>query len=148
MPTPVSLTDRTANHPGLASGWLRASLSLRRATDDWMVRRPPPGMASRALTHRFISTCWIWPTSISTVGRLSFRRVSMAMDLSRVPARIFSDSEMTLFRLEGRMSYLPPRAKASSWAVSSAARLALFSMVSTGRKKGWSRLMLVFSQEA
>jgi len=33
----------------------------------------------------------------------------MTIDLSRVPARIFSDSEMTLFKLEGRMSYLPPR---------------------------------------
>ena len=59
----------------------------------------------------------------------------MAIRLSSVPARIFSDSEMTLFRLQGRRSYLPPRAKASSCAVSSAARLALFSTVSTGRKK-------------
>ena len=70
MPWPVSLTaqaDELAG-PGLddAAGRSRcraATLSVSSAS------RPPSGMASRALRHRFISTWFIWPGSACTGQR-------------------------------------------------------------------------------
>jgi hypothetical protein len=56
MPQPVSLTDRQPYCPGAASGYICASVSFTAIFDVSMINWPPSGMASRALTARFIST--------------------------------------------------------------------------------------------
>jgi hypothetical protein len=57
MPVPVSATVSTTYGPGRASGSRRASASPSTRFTAVISSRPPSGMASRALTHRFIS---IW----------------------------------------------------------------------------------------
>ena len=73
----------------------------------------------------------------------------MAMDLSRVPARIFSDSEMTLFRLDGADIVLAAAGERQELARSVRRRgWRSFRWCPPAGKKDGRRLMLVFSQEA
>jgi hypothetical protein len=64
MPTPVSATLSSRYVPGdSSSAWaVGASSSTARVA---IVTRPPSGIASRALTTRFMMTCSTWPRSIS-----------------------------------------------------------------------------------
>jgi hypothetical protein len=50
---------------------LRTSISLMSTLCVCIIRVPPLGIASRALTARFITTCSIWPGSAFTGNRLS-----------------------------------------------------------------------------
>ena len=66
MPTPVSAIDSRTYGPGSVSGSLAASRWPIRTLDVVMVRRPPLGIASRALIARFTSTCSSCPGSMKT----------------------------------------------------------------------------------
>ena len=57
MPAPLSLTASITYLPGVAGKWPRTYSSSNSASPVSMRSFPPPGMASRALTARFMMIC-------------------------------------------------------------------------------------------
>ena len=103
-----------------------------------MVSRPPSGMASRALTTRFMITCSSWLGSAFTLPRSGrgtktscivspSSRWSMACIPSTMPLRSSTLGASTCLRL-----------KARSWRVSAAACWEASRIPSTFRRSGWS----------
>src|SRR5438445_733457 len=87
-----------------------------------MTRRPPSGMASRALTARFIRTCSICVGSARTrPSGSSGRKVRTTSSPMRRPSILITDS-MVWLRSSTRVSKTWRRLKARSWRVSPAAR--------------------------
>jgi hypothetical protein len=70
MPTPVSVTQIATYWPGCISRW-RAARSSSQVFALSMVSRPPSGIASRALIHRFNSAFSSSLGSIGIGGRLT-----------------------------------------------------------------------------
>ena len=68
MPSPVSLTQIETYWPGSRSWVLAVRASIQRLPVS-TVSRPPFGMASRALMHRFSTAFSSWCASISTGHR-------------------------------------------------------------------------------
>ena len=87
---------------------------------------PPVGMASRALTIRFMITCSIWPASPRVEPSAPASRVvsSMSSPISR--CSICSSPAITALRLSTVGWMIWRRLNASSWLVSVAARSAAF----------------------
>ena len=84
MPVPVSLTLSRAYRPGVPlDERRRAAASSSSTSSTRTVTRPPSGIASRALTTRFSTTCSTWPESAMTIDRLGAARRSR----TRSPAR-------------------------------------------------------------
>ncbi len=63
MPMPVSVTESSINRPGLAQECFLQYWESIRTLIVSMVRTPPLGIASLALTQRFITTCSSMPLS-------------------------------------------------------------------------------------
>jgi len=57
IPVPVSDTLSRVKSPDRASGFFSVSAMVTLAAEVVMVMRPPRGMASRALSVRFMITC-------------------------------------------------------------------------------------------
>ena len=78
IPCPVSETDRTTYGPGAVGASAGTSLAATTVSAVRIVRAPPLGMASRALTTRLRSTCSICPRSASDRpdARAQFRNQS------------------------------------------------------------------------
>ena len=70
MPTPVSVTATRTCGPTPAPSLWAAKPSSRSTFAVSIVSRPPFGIASRAFTARFMSTCSSWPRSARTPARL------------------------------------------------------------------------------
>ena len=100
MPAPVSRDREHHIRPGLDAG-MRARRSRRRArrSPSRCVSRPPCGIASRALTARFIRICSTWPGRRGTepsVGSIAVSS-SMSSPISRAQHRLCT-SVTTSFR--------------------------------------------------
>ena len=101
-----------------------------------MVTRPPRGMASRALTIRFRSTCSSWPGSAFTHPRSWAGTVTRSMSSPIRRRSIFSTCATTLLTSSTRISRTCRRLKARSWRVSAAARCAASTINVTSRAPG------------
>ena len=102
------------------------------------MRRPPWGMASRALTARFMTTCSICPRSAFTRPSPGVGVVRSAMSSPiRRPSRSFM-SVVTALRSRTTGSSTCLRLKARSWRVRSAARPAVRWISSMPRRIGSS----------
>ncbi len=69
MPIPVSATRNNTYEPGLSAEWAAASSALSSTSSVVSSSVPPAGIASRALTARFITICSICAASASTAPR-------------------------------------------------------------------------------
>ena len=79
-----------------------------------MVRRPPLGMASRALTTRFINTWPIWLASAMMLWMLAERKVFMMISSPMRRDSILVMSSTMMFRLVTFISMTCLRLKASN----------------------------------
>ena len=139
IPTPVSLTVSSTLGPGvtLAKRLLRPACISALAVV--MRRSPPVGMASRAFTARFISTCSIWIGSTRTLPRSGARLVARRMS-SPISRRIsFSMFSTTVFRSTSSGTITWRRLNASSCRVSHDARSAARATSSRSARTGLSR---------
>ena len=95
MPVPVSATVNMAWGPTASSGIVRDCVSSTKAFSAVIVSRPPSGMASRALMHRF-STSWQSSVLSPITGHRSLaERTCTSIDLGSVCSRMFSTSPIT-----------------------------------------------------
>jgi len=94
---------------------------------------PPCGIASRALTTRFITTCSSWLRSAFVAERAGSRRVVRRMSSPIRRRSIGSISRTTSLSDRTRRSSTWRRLNASSWRVSAAARSPAFWICSTKR---------------
>src|SRR6266478_5569697 len=103
-----------------------------------MVRWPPSGSASRALTTRFAMTCSIWPGSAFTrpSPEPARKTSSISSPINRWSMVVMPDTTVLRSRTLGASICF--RLKASSCFVSAAARSAVFFMSSMSRRRGWS----------
>ena len=83
-----------------------------------MTSRPPPGMASRALTARFTSTCSSWLGSASTGGRPSSTDTLRVTSSPSVRSSSDVMSSSTSRRSSTRLCTTSRRLNTSSWFVS------------------------------
>ena len=95
-----------------------------------MVSVPPSGMASRALTARFISTCSSWPRSALTCHRSASAWALQRMCSPSTRPIIRSKSRTTSPRSRILRSSICRRLNASSWRLSEAPCWAAFWMAS------------------
>ena len=122
MPVPVSLTASMTYGPGMTGWCSSAYCAVRSAFAVSRIRVPPVGIASRALTTRFMSTCWSWPGSARTfpASLPSAKRISTSSPMTR--RSIFSKSSTSSLSSNTIGSNTCWRLKASSCLVSEAAR--------------------------
>ena len=103
----------TTYGPGWSPGARRASSGVddRRRACRTVSRRRRAGIASRALTTRFITTCSSWPGSARTAARLAARarsRSSMSSPMSRREHRRPRSLTTSLRSSTSRPQHLPP----------------------------------------
>ena len=122
MPTPVSVTEIFTYEPGLMPRYLLATSSSTSAFDVAICSEPPFGIASRAFTTRFISTCSICPASafvapspgpgakVSSTSSPSSRR-SIFSSPPMSPLRSSTSGRSTCFRLNARSCRVSPTAR-------------------------------------
>ncbi len=122
IPIPVSLTASRTCGPGRTPTCSRANASSSSTLAVSMVTRPPRGMASRALTTRFMTTCSSWPGSASTPLPAPRETIESSTS-SRITRRsIGASPSMTRVRSSTRGCRICLRLNARSWRVSAAAR--------------------------
>ena len=102
IPQPSSLTVSMTYGPGTPAR-CASTYSSSRSTSRVSIRSVPPfGIASRAFTARFTSTCSIWPGSALTRPRSGARSLQMRMSSPRSRASIDSMSATTVVQDEDR----------------------------------------------
>src|SRR4051794_25974201 len=122
MPTPVSVTSRTTYGPGGIVSWAAGAGAVSSTSLVAIERRPPRGIASRALTARFRITCPIWPRSARTRPADGSSAVSSSTSSPIRRASIRSVPATTSLSCSSSGSSTWRRLKASSWLVRAAAR--------------------------
>jgi hypothetical protein len=124
MPQPLSSTLSSTNSPAWAPGCRAASSDPSVTLRVPRASVPPSGMASRAFTHRFMSTCWIWPGSACAVhssGSSTVVSRTVAGSIRRSSAAV---SPTVVLSAAGRGRLASRRLNASRPLVSSAHRSA------------------------
>ena len=140
IPQPVSETDSITCFPECIDSYRLANSSSISTLDVSIVIFPPWGIASRALTTRFISTCSICPGSalIFPISGLSSVTNSMLSGIS-LPS-IFPISVTRKLRSKTFGCSICLRLKASSCRVKTAARSPAFLISWMGRRNGSAAL--------
>ena len=140
IPTPVSVTEITTRGPAGTSGWSLRNASSVGASATSIVSFPPRGMASRALTARFMSTCSSWPGSARTAAAVDGSRSTSSMSSPMRRRSILESSSMRppSGTTSGTRTCL--RLNARSWRVRAEARSAALriSCILPRRVGSWS----------
>src|SRR2546428_272873 len=148
MPRPVSRTVRVTKCPGLASRFACVSPGVRARLPVAIVRRPPPGIASRALAHRCRRICSAWAASTAAVHRPGSHSTATATPGGSVGRSCSITRAAVSFRFTGALRVAALRLKVRSCAVSSAARIADFSISSIFLRFGSSAAMRILTRRA
>ena len=122
IPTPVSLITKHTNLPGFDSGNALQYFSSIVIFCVWIVRMPPFGITSRALTARFMITCSIWSLSAFTCPSSGSSRVTISISIPIKGLSIFSVSITRLFKSRISRLRFCFRLKTKSSRVNEAAR--------------------------
>ena len=104
MPQPVSVTASIANRRTAAASRSRAYSGSCSTLAVSTVSLPPVGIASRAFTTRFMSTCSSCPTSARTDSRSGASAIVTSMSSPITRRRIFWRPSTTVLRLTTRGS--------------------------------------------
>ena len=121
MPTPVSEMARRTHSPHVISATGGSVSGSTVTQSSQMCNSPPSGIASRAFSARFITTCWIRVGSAFTT-HLSMPGPKVSLMFSgSVRCRMSAVSVMKEARSMGRVSMIERRLKSSIRCTSCAA---------------------------